>query len=61
MVHDLGLEQVAELRKEVKAVTDEIGFTGTYRELVDHITSQPGQVFQSEKEVMGKSSKKLFS
>ena len=53
MIHDMGIKEVALLRKEVKQVTDEIGFNGTYRELVDYITSQPGQVFQTKDEVMG--------
>ena len=52
MIHDLGLKKVAEVRKEVEEVTKQIGFNGTYRELVQFITSQPGQVFQSEEDVL---------
>ena len=59
MIHDLGLKKVAEVRKEVEEVTKQIGFNGTYRELVQFITSQPGQVFESEEDVLSNFSSHL--
>ncbi|MCC2978490.1 DUF885 domain-containing protein [Sphingomonas sp. PL-96] len=40
-VHALGLAQVAAIRKEMEAVKQQVGFTGTLEQFFDHIRSDP--------------------
>jgi uncharacterized protein (DUF885 family) len=40
-IHDLGLAQVAAIRKEMEAIKREVGFTGTLEQFFDHIRTDP--------------------
>lgn len=40
-IHDLGLQQVAAIRKEMEAIKNEVGFTGALEQFFDHIRTDP--------------------
>nr|WP_316643855.1 DUF885 domain-containing protein [uncultured Roseateles sp.] len=44
-VHQLGLQQVERLRKEMEAIKTEVGFTGTLAQFIDQLNQDPKQYF----------------
>ena len=40
-IHDLGLKQVAAIRREMEAIKREVGFDGTLEQFFDHIRTDP--------------------
>jgi uncharacterized protein (DUF885 family) len=51
-VHQIGLREVARIRKEMRAVPTRVGFEGSYEAFVEHLRSDPKFYAQTAEELM---------
>jgi uncharacterized protein (DUF885 family) len=51
-IHQLGLQEVDRIEREMRAIANEYGFTGTIPEFERELASRPGARFESEAEML---------
>src|SRR5690606_7806909 len=51
-VHEIGLEQVRLIRREMDAIRAEVGFTGDHRAFVEHLRTDPRFTVDTEAEYL---------
>jgi uncharacterized protein (DUF885 family) len=51
-VHQIGLDEVARIRKRMEAVKDKVGFRGTLREFLDHLRTDPKFFYEHGEELL---------
>jgi len=50
-IHELGLSEVARIRKEMEAIQQEVGFKGTFREFLEYLRTDPQFYYENENEL----------
>ncbi len=52
LIHQLGLAEVARIRKEMESIVAEVGWPGTFAEFLEHLRTAPEFYFDSENELL---------
>ena len=51
-IHEIGLGEVARIRKEMEAIVAEVGWEGTFAEFLEHLRSDPQYYFEDANELL---------